>query len=384
MVVTLFSIQCSGETLNELLLTRQKFSKYFAWQTIEYVANATAKEKLTMRTTNFSKEIVCAITAVVAGVFLALTASNAHAGPFKEIAPTVAPEVEYNWAGPYLAFNSGAVWDNFNISGYDTRVHLTTQFNEFVGALPPSSTSNSSATTVNDIFFDEPGHSSTSGSYVGGADLGYNFQFGHFVVGPVIGFSGTRATNGSIASDFQSHAVFGLTSTTPVTVVPPVTTTAATADTTFSAERHAEQDWSGYAGAQVGFAWQRLLFYATGGAAFSQIDVRSFDRASTTFFDVTGAPIGTQVDRAPANHFNDAVNNVLTGWYVGGGTQYAFTDTIRAGVEYRHSDYGESLYHFTESTPFRAVHPGATSVSVKNNMVLFKVSIMLGHLTKTK
>jgi outer membrane immunogenic protein len=385
MVVTLFLIQCSGETLNTLPPARQKFSKYFAWQTIKYVANATAKEKLTMRTTNFSKEIVCAITAVVAGVFLALTASNAHAGPFKEIAPTVAPEVEYNWAGPYLAFNSGGAWTNFNIGDYATKVHLTTQFNEVVGALPPSATSNSEATTRNDIFFDESGHDSTSGSYIGGADLGYNFQFGHFVFGPVIGFSGTRATNGSLASDFQSHAVFGLTSTNPTTLA---TTTADTADTHLSTERHAEKDWSGYAGAQVGFAWRRFLFYATGGGAFSQIDVRTFDRASTTFFDVTGAPIGTQVDRAPQHSFNDAANNVLTGWYAGGGMQYAFNDTIRAGLEYRHSDYRGRLYKFRDSEPFHAVHPGATGVGesddINDNEVLFKVSIMLGHLTKTK
>jgi opacity protein-like surface antigen len=394
MVVTLFSIQCSGETQDNLPPTRQKFSKYFAWQTIEYVANATAKEKLTMRTTNFSKEIMCAISAVVAGVFLALTASNAHAGPFKEIAPTVTPEVEYNWAGPYLAFNSGGAWTNFNIGDFDTKVHLTTQFNEIVGALPPSATSNSEATTRNDIFFEESGRDSTSAAYIGGADLGYNFQFGHFVFGPVIGFSGTRTTNGTVARDFQSHAVFGLTSTTPATTIPAVTTTATTADTKFSAERDVEKDWSGYAGAQVGFAWRRLLFYASGGAAFSQIDVRSFDRASTTFFDATGAPIfgtihnSTQVDRAPQHSFNDSANNVLTGWYAGGGTQFAFTDTIRAGVEYRHSDYRGRLFHFRDSEPFHAVHPGATGVGqsddVNDNEVLFKVSIMLGHLTKTK
>jgi opacity protein-like surface antigen len=386
MVVTLFSIQCSGETVNNLPPTRQKFSKYFAWQTIEYVANATAKEKLTMRTTNFSKEIVCAISAVVAGVFLALTASNAHAGPFKEIAPTVAPAVEYNWAGPYLALNSGGAWTNFNIGDFDTKVHLTTQFNEVVGALPASATSNSEATTRNDIFFEESGRDSTSAAYIGGADLGYNFQFGHFVFGPVIGFSGTRTTNGTGARDFQSHAVFGLTSTNPTTGI---TNTAVSADTRFSAERRVEKDWSGYAGGQVGFAWRRLLFYASGGAAFSQIDVRSFDRASTDFFDVNGALIGThQVDRAPQHSFNDAANNVLTGWYAGGGTQFAFTDTIRAGVEYRHTDYRGRLFHFRDSEPFHAVHPGATGVGqsddVNDNEVLFKVSIMLGHLTKTK
>ena len=47
------------------------------------------------------------------------------------------------------------------------------------------------ATSAGNIFFDEGGHSSTAGAYIGGVDLGYNFQFGHFVVGPVIGFSGS-------------------------------------------------------------------------------------------------------------------------------------------------------------------------------------------------
>jgi opacity protein-like surface antigen len=351
------------------------------------VANATPKEKLTMRTTNFSKEIVCAISAAVVGMFLTFTAPDAQGGPFKNVVPTVTTETEYLWSGPYLALDAGAVWTNFDISDYSSRVNLTTQFNEAIGAVPLSTSggvvvSPPPATTGPiDIFFDEPGHESTSAAVIGGADLGYNFQFGHFVVGPVIGFSGTRTTDGSLVRDFQGND-FTITNV-PTTPPPGVNnSTAAFEDTRFTAFRRAEQNWNGYAGVQAGFAWRRLFFYATGGSAFSQIDVRTRDQAVTRFFDANDTLMFKEVDNAPAHSFHDAVNNVLTGWYVGAGTQFAVTDAVRAGIEYRHNDYGDRLYHFTDSAPFHAVHPGATRVDVSNNEVFFKVSIMLGRLTK--
>jgi opacity protein-like surface antigen len=247
-----------------------------------------------------------------------------------------------------------------------------------IGAVPQTGTSPPAATSAGNIFFDEGGHSSTAGAYIGGVDLGYNFQFGHFVVGPVIGFSGTRTTNGSITRDFQDRFLLISNAPAAAAVGSAAVATAVEEQTTLNSFRHAEQDWSGYAGAQVGFAWQRFLFYATGGAAFSQIDLRAFDQPKTLFFDVTGAQMGP----VEKEHALTATNNVLTGWYAGGGMQFCFTDKLRAGLEYRHSDYGDRLYHFAHSTN-EAVFPGATRVSVNNNEIVFKVSVMLGHLGKT-
>jgi opacity protein-like surface antigen len=307
------------------------------------------------------------------GVFLAFAAPNAQAGPLKNVVPTVTTETEYLWGGAYLSMNVGGIWTNYDLGDYTSRVDLTRQFNELIGAVPQTGTSPPQATEFNQIFFSESGHESTSAAVIGGADVGYNFQFGHFVIGPLFGFQGTRTTNGSLERDFQSNAV---------TITSPGTAAAAFADTTFTGNRHAEQNWLGRAGVQAGFAWRRLFFYVTGGAAFSQIDLRTFDVATTDFFDAAGGMIGRQRDRAPGRSFEDAVNNVLTGWYVGAGTQFALTDVVRMGVEYRHDDYGDRLYHLTESVPFRAVHPGATRVDVNDNQVVFKVSLMLGRLTK--
>src|SRR3984893_9226888 len=196
---------------NYLSRSRQKFSKYFAWQGSEYVANATPKEKLTMRTTNFSKEIVCAISAVVVGIFLACMAPNAHAGEFKNVVPTVTTPEECLWNGPYLAFNSGGIFTNFNISDYTSKVALTTQFNNVIGAVPITTGGGVvvsppvAKTPPADIFSLESGHSSKSDASNGGADLRYNCQFVHVVIGPVIVFSGTRTTDGSLERDFQPH-----------------------------------------------------------------------------------------------------------------------------------------------------------------------------------
>jgi outer membrane immunogenic protein len=334
-----------------------------------------------MRTTNFSKEIVCAISAVVVGIFLAGMAPSAHSGEFKNVVPTVTTPEECLWSGPYLAFNSGGVFTNFNVGDYTTKVALTTQFNSVIGATPITTAGgvvNSppvATTAPADIFFLEGGSSNTSAAYMGGVDLGYNFQFGHFVIGPVIGFSGTKTTGGSLARDNIDDAF--LITNVPTTSPTGVNATAVAESATYTASRHAEQNWSGYAGAQVGFAWQRFLFYATGGAAFSEIDVRTDDFVSTEFFDVTGTLMGIRHDRVI-----NATNNVLTGWYAGGGMQFCFTDKLRAGLEYRHSDYSDRLYHFPHS-PTGAIFPGATRVDANNNEVLFKVSIMLGHLGKT-
>jgi opacity protein-like surface antigen len=334
-----------------------------------------------MRTTNFSKELVRAVSAVVVGIFLACMAPNAHAGEFKNVVPTVTTPEECLWNGPYLAFNSGGVFTNYNVGDYTSRVDLTTQFNIAIGATPLKTAGGAvvsppiATTAPEDIFFLEGGRSNTSAAYIGGVDLGYNFQFGHFVVGPVIGFSGTRTTGGSVASDFQTHTF--LITNVPTTSPTGVNATAVAESATYRASRHAEQNWSGYAGAQVGFAWQRFLFYATGGGAFSQIDMRTVDFARTEFFDVTGALMSFQQGRVI-----NATNNVLSGWYAGGGMQFCFTDKLRAGLEYRHSDYADRLYKFNHSANL-AIFPGATRVDASNNEIVFKVSLMLGHLGKT-
>lgn len=82
---------------------------------------------------------------------------------------------------------------------------------------------------------------------------------------------------------------------------------------------------------RVGVAWDRALLYATGGAAFADVDV-------------TAGPLG-----GPDGNFSD--DN--WGWTVGGGVDYAVRDHLIAGIEYRFTDFGD--FSGSLAPPFPAV-----------------------------
>ena len=312
--------------------------------------------------------IICTIGAALVATFLALTAPTARAGLFSLSTPSEPAD----WNGPFVSFDAaGGVWSSFDISRYNTTVDLTRQFNIATGTTTASGNFiPNNATEVNLTTFAAPSHSSDDSAYLAGIDLGYNKQIGHFVIGGALGFTGTKVTD---ESDFRSSQ----TNTIVVSPGTPPVTEDDTAVTDFRSRRRAEQLWAGYTGGQVGFAWNRFLIYGIGGVAFAQIDLKSLDRAATEFFDVNGAPRGNPVvSKKLLQNNTDQV-----GWFAGGGLQYLFTDAVSAGLEYRHNDYGDTEYHLNVGDKGHSgIFPGATTVSNDNNEVLFKVTILLGHL----
>jgi outer membrane immunogenic protein len=113
---------------------------------------------------------------------------------------------------------------------------------------------------------------STTG-FLGGATLGGNYQMGSFV----IGLEGDGDYNSTNNNGFKS-------------------------------------DWLATVRGRAGWAWDRVLFYGTGGAAFAPAAVAAtptFAGGSTT----------------------------MTGWTAGGGIEYAFTPNWTAKVEYLYVDF---------------------------------------------
>jgi opacity protein-like surface antigen len=309
----------------------------------------------------FSTRILFATGAVFAAVLL--TASNLQAGWFE------VPAEPADWGGPYVSFNGGGVFTNYGISDYGTVVNTTTQFNDVLtnhGQNPGVTT----YTDPNDILFVAPGHSSDDSSGIAGVDLGWNWQRGMFVFGLGFGFSGSKTNDASNFSDLAfTFPTFGnnLQPPAPFQVE---------ADTQYDTYRRVETVWTGYAGGQIGFAWNRFFFYADGGSAFAEVDTKTFDQAVTNFFTFSpGVPrtfIGTTTDRQVI-----AKNNMMAGWYAGGGAKYAVSNAVAIGAEFRHADYGDKRYHFNSSN---AIFPGATFYDEDSNSVVFTVSILLGHL----
>ena len=80
---------------------------------------------------------------------------------------------------------------------------------------------------------------------------------------------------------------------------------------------------------RLGFAVDRALFYATGGAAFG-------DLRNTYVNNVTGG--------------YDQFSHTRVGYTVGGGVEYAFTNNLSIRVEYRYTDYGSFTDNLANST----------------------------------
>lgn len=127
-------------------------------------------------------------------------------------------------------------------------------------------------------------------SAFGGAHAGFNYQFGSVV----LGIEGDVEAL-DIRSRFGGAGLAGRVS----------------------------QDWQGSARARIGYAFDRMMVYATGGLAFTEYERRVFD---------------------PATGFGERLTSARTGWNLGAGVNYAFTDNLILGAEYRYTDFGRNRF----------------------------------------
>jgi outer membrane immunogenic protein len=149
----------------------------------------------------------------------------------------------YNWTGLYVGINGGGAWGNSR--------------------------------------WDSTGSFNTSGGMVGGT-LGYNWQFGTWVVG--------------LEGDIDWANIKGNT------------------NVFCGGGCSSENTWLGTARGRLGYAFDRWMPYVTGGAAFGDV--------TTTNPGFTGA------------------TNTQVGWTAGAGVEFAIAGNWTAKVEYLHYDLG--------------------------------------------
>ena len=90
-------------------------------------------------------------------------------------------------------------------------------------------------------------------------------------------------------------------------------------------------DIKGSVRGRLGIAVDRVLFYATGGAAF--------------------ADFATRYDAAPLAGGTNTFDRSRAGYTVGGGIEYAFMNDFSVRAEYRYSDYGTFTDTLTPAAP---------------------------------
>ncbi|MDQ2824181.1 MAG: hypothetical protein M3R29_01895, partial [Verrucomicrobiota bacterium] len=173
----------------------------------------------------------------------------------------------FSWTGFYIGGNIGGSLNNYDFRGPfsdgDRGVVVDTvqQFNEEFGL---ESDQDGLA------FFFLQHQSVTDGTLMGGGQVGFMYQFGHFVVG-VEGDVDRLATS---ASSLRSDTVEGFFEPDETIFV----------SSTLNSVRRAQSTWNASARGRLGWAHGPFLVYGTGGIAWTDVKVWASDSASTNFF----------------------------------------------------------------------------------------------------
>jgi len=251
------------------------------------------------------KMSVLRLLAGTAAIALAASAASAADLPIRSAppAPMIAAVPLFTWTGFYVGVNAGYGWQGSD----DNSIFVPA--GTFVTAPAASGVV---------TFGDNEGD-----GFVGGGQIGYNYQIGQFVVG--------------LEADLQYADLGGDNGTAfvpagfPASFVP-----AGTAG---------GLEWLGTVRARFGVAFDRALIYATGGFAYGGGD-----------------------DNNGFNGFVNDNDDVRTGWVVGAGVEYAFTNNVTLGLEglwVNLNGDNNGTFIGTETTPAGVVLP--VNVAGRNN-----------------
>jgi len=210
---------------------------------------------------------------VATAVLMAGSASALAADlPSRRPPPVYAPLPIFTWTGFYIGGDIGYTW------GTDSHNNAAGNLYSF----------------------------NTPQGEIGGVHVGYNYQINQFVVGlegdaDGLNFSNSNTLALGVVSFYESTRI-------PV---------------------------EGSIRGRLGYAWDHLLFFATGGAAFGDIQ-HQYAVTAPTQLQVAPNTLVTRYDP------NNPYSSTRVGWTVGGGVEYALSNNWSVRGEYRYTDFGHS------------------------------------------
>jgi outer membrane immunogenic protein len=246
----------------------------------------------------FRAGISMRIALALSGAIGLLIASSAVAAdlPTRKSAPVFEAPAAFTWTGFYFGANAGGAFSS-NKFAADPLAGIAA-FAANVAVVAGTGSSNST-------------------SFTGGIQAGYNQQFSNLVLGVEgdVEYIGGRRTR-----DTGNLAVGGAT--------------VRDMDSMGS-------DWMPTVRARLGWAFDRSLIYATGGAAFADMQ---FSRSQNWSLDACPVVAGLN-----ACHTGSSSNSV--GWTVGGGAEYALTNNWIIRAEYLYADFGKVKFTTISNDP---------------------------------
>jgi outer membrane immunogenic protein len=228
---------------------------------------------------------------LIAGALALTAAGQALAAdlPMPAPPPAYVPVVPYyNWSGFYIGVNGGGAFGNSNWT---------------------------------DPIDGPTGNFNVSGALVGGT-LGFNYQIGPWVLG--------------VEGDGDWTNLSGTTFNASCTAVGCTT----------------QSNWLATVRGRAGYAWDRVLFYGTGGGAFANVQ-----------------------GSAGALPFSSATQ---AGWTAGVGVEYAFAPNWTAKVEYLYVGLGNASCGFGSCGGGSPATPVNTTVSLNENVLRGGINFKFG------
>jgi outer membrane immunogenic protein len=245
------------------------------------------------------------------------TPPASSSAPAAAASPAPAPFSGFTWTGFYFGGHAGYVKGNA-----DTDVRPLPDAATFINLAPTTLKPN------------------PKGGF-GGAQVGFNWQAGHLVIGAEFDFSGAR--------------IDGTTTVTPITQNNGTPFPGAGFLTS-----HQHTSWFGTLRPRVGIALvPRLLIYGTGGLAFAHVDYSA---------DVDFRPAGTE-------HYPASLTMRKKGWVAGAGAELALTRKWSVKGEYLHYDLGSQSVTANPAIPlppFQIAYTWQTTANLANFGVNFR------------
>lgn len=235
--------------------------------------------------------------AVLALLTVPLAASAADLKPAPPVykAPPMMPV--FSWTGFYIGGNIGGAWDN---------------------------------TTISDGLFGLSFNNGNNGVFVGGGQVGFNYQVSNVVFGLEGDFDWAANNNNTVTG-----------------VIGPL-------GHTFTAS--ANDRWMATIAGRLGYAFDRWLLYVKGGGGWVGADS----------FTVTDLTTGASVTAGSSNS--------VSGWLFGGGFEWAFANNWSLRAEYDYLGLSGRSLTIPATFPVVALH-GDTFTTGRNNVQMATVGI---------
>jgi outer membrane immunogenic protein len=232
-----------------------------------------------------------------------LAGAQAFAADLPVKAPPVAPAIAYSFTGFYVGANGGYSWGRASTDLTETSITTTTATITTLGGTPIAS-----ATVVGPPVQFVGSDKARVDGWLGGLQAGYNYQFDRWVWG-IEGDLQITSERGGVGFCFA-----------PQLFCQPGTVALGAANYSFP--------WFGTLRGRVGVvAFDRVLFYGTGGLAVGQI--------KGDYVDAIAAGLLT-----PAAAVTTSVSQTRVGWVAGAGIEGALWGNWTLKIEYLHMDLG--------------------------------------------